>query len=84
MQGLFPTAPLPCAATRRSGPISARLGRTLVLINGFHRGLNAPWLRAEQPPGPPAPLLPPPHTALCIQGLGWGFKCRLTRFIIFP
>lgn len=80
IQGLFPPAPLPRAATMRSGPVSAGLGRTPVLINGFHRGLNAPWLRAEQPPGPPAPLLPPPYTALCIQGLGWGFKYRLKAF----
>jgi len=33
----------------RLGPISERLRWILVLINGFHRKLNAPWLHAEQP-----------------------------------
>lgn len=61
MRGLFLAPPLPRAATTRAGPVAV-LGRSLVLISGVQRKLNAPWLHTEQLSWG---FRPPPCKQLC-------------------
>lgn len=71
-------SPLPRAATMRSAPISERLRWILVLINGFHRMLNAPWLHAEQPSRGPRQF-----ASLLLTNSSMYFSSSLTHLIIF-